>query len=260
MASSQHGKFVWYELMTSDSAAAQSFYAGVLGWQMRDAGMPGMSYTLFSVGEQSVGGIMDLPPEACAAGAPPCWTGYVGVDDVDAYAQRVSQAGGALHREPQDIPGVGRFAVVADPQGGVIVLFKDNQSEAPPAAPAGTPGHVGWHELYANDWPAALAFYGDLFGWTPGMAVDMGPMGTYQLFATTPGGDAVGGMMNRPAEVPVPCWLYYFNVEAVDAAVLRVTTNGGQVVNGPHQVPGGSWIVQCLDPQGAMFALVAPGR
>jgi predicted enzyme related to lactoylglutathione lyase len=172
----------------------------------------------------------------------------------------VRQAGGAVHREPEDIPGVGRFAVVADPQGAVLMLFKDSSGEAMPAVVPGTPGHVGWHELYADDWPAALAFYADLFGWSRGTAVDMGPMGTYQLFACGAGGAEVGGMMNRPAGVPGPCWLYYFNVAAVDAAVARVTGLGGQVLNGPMQVPGGSWIVQCADPQGAAFALVGPTR
>src|SRR5215210_8558123 len=103
--------FVWYELMTTDADAAEAFYRDVIGWTTHDAGM---RYTILSAGEAGVGGIMTLPAEACAAGARPGWIGYIGVDDVDAYAARVEQAGGAIHKPAEDIPGVGRFAVVAD--------------------------------------------------------------------------------------------------------------------------------------------------
>jgi uncharacterized protein len=250
-----HGKFVWYELMTTEPQAAEAFYREVVGWQAQDAGMPGGAYTILSAGATPVGGLMALPPEACAAGARPGWIGYVGVSDVDEFASRVVQRGGKLHRAAEDIPGVGRFAVVADPQGAAFVLFKGNSTQPPPAA-AGTPGHVGWHELHAGNGASAFAFYAEMFGWTKGEGMDMGPMGIYQLFMT--GDAAVGGMMTKMPEVPVPFWLYYVNVAGVDPALARVTANGGKVINGPMQVPGGSWIVNCLDPQGAMFALVGP--
>jgi predicted enzyme related to lactoylglutathione lyase len=254
--SASQGKFVWYDLMTTDTKAAEAFYCGVLGWAAKDSGMPGMSYTILSVGETMIGGLMPLPPEAAAAGARPMWTGYIGVDDVDAMAARVKQAGGSVHKGPEDIPGVGRFAYVADPQGAGFILFK-GASDAQPVEPAmGTPGFPGWRELHAGNWESAFAFYSGLFGWTKAEAVDMGPMGTYQLFAT--GGDPVGGMMTKMENMPAPFWLYYFCVENVDAAAKRVTGGGGQVLNGPHEVPGGAWIVQCLDPQGGAFALVGP--
>ena len=257
MASLQ-GNFVWHELLTTDAEAAEAFYREVVGWQTRDAGMPACRYTILSVGEAGVGGIMTLPPNACAAGARPGWMGYVGVDDVDGYAGRVSQAGGTIHMPADDIPGVGRFAVVADPQGACFVLFKGS-SENPPERPAAeVPGAPSWNELHAGEWQSAFAFYADLFGWTKAEAVDMGPMGTYQLFAA--GGVAIGGMMTKFASVPAPFWLHYFTVDAIDAAAARVTAKGGQVLQGPHEVPGGSWIIQCLDPQGAMFALVSPRR
>jgi len=252
------GQFVWYELMTSDAAAAARFYQSVVGWGAKDAGMPGGDYTILSSGGVDVGGLMTLTEEACMRGVPPCWTGYVGVDDVDAYAARVTAAGGKLLREAQDIPGVGRFAVVADPYGAGFILFRGSSAQGPaPAAPA-TPGHIGWHELQAGDGAGAFAFYSGLFGWTKGEAMDMGPQGVYQLFAT--GGEAVGGMMTKMSDVPQPFWLYYINVAALDAAVARVNEGGGKVLMGPHQVPGGSWIVNCIDPQGAVFALVAPAR
>jgi len=249
-------RFVWYELMTSDAPAAEAFYRSVIGWQTADAGMPGMRYTILSAGTSGIAGLMALPAEATAGGVPPNWTGYIGVADVDAMAARVREAGGAVHHPPEDIPGVGRFAVVADPDGAVFCLFKGNMDEQPPQPPAGTPGTIGWHELYAGDLDRVWAFYSALFGWTKAEAIDMGEMGVYQLFGA--GGDAIGGMMKRPPEVPQACWLYYVNVDAIDAAAGRVTAAGGRIVSGPMEVPGGSWIVQCLDPQGAMFAMVAP--
>jgi predicted enzyme related to lactoylglutathione lyase len=249
------GKFVWYELMTSDADAAEKFYGDVVGWGMKDAGVPGQHYTLAHAGESRVAGLMPIPQEACDSGARPCWIGYIGVDDVDAYAARVKDKGGAIHRQPADIPGVGRFAIVADPQGVMFALFK-GAGTPPPAVAPGTPGHTGWHELHGLDGGKAFEFYADMFGWTKGDAVDMGPMGIYQLFAI--GGVPVGGMMTKMPSTPSPFWVYYFNVSEIRAAEARVKAAGGQIINGPHEVPGGAWIVQCLDPQGAMFALVAP--
>lgn len=254
--SSPNGNFVWYQLMTTDTKAAETFYRGVVGWRAQDSGMADRSYTILSAAEAPTGGLMALPQDARKAGARPGWIGYVAVADVDAFAARVTQAGGAVHHTPDDIPGVGRFAVVADPQGARLVLFKGATGEQGPQAAPGTPGHTGWHELHVGDRESAFAFYSGLFGWTKAEAVDMGPMGIYQTFAT--GGVPVGGMMTRTEAAQAPFWLYYFNVEAIEAAVARVKDEGGQVVHGPHQVPGGSWIVQCLDPQGAMFALVGP--
>lgn len=250
--------FVWYELMTSDATAAEAFYRSVIGWQTADAGMPGMRYTLLSVGDTAIAGLMDLPAEARTAGARPGWLGYIAVDDVDARLAQLLQAGGAVHHPAQDIPGVGRFATVADPQGAAFCLFKGSSAEQPPQPAAGTPGSFGWHELCAGDLVSAWPFYSSLFGWTKDEAMDMGAMGIYQLFAA--GGPAIGGMMTRPPEVPQPCWLYYVNVEAIDAAAARVKAASGQLISEPMAVPGGSWVVQCLDPQGAMFAMLAPKR
>jgi len=248
-------QFVWHELMTSDANAAESFYVNVIGWEAKDSGMPGQSYTLLSAGATMVAGLMPTPPHA--AGVPPNWMGYIGVNDVDAYAERVKAAGGSICRDPEDIPNIGRFSVAQDPHGAMFTLFSGS-GEMPPAAAPGTPGHVGWNELHADDLDSAWAFYSGLFGWTKAEAVDMGPMGIYQTFAT--GGAPVGGMMTKMPEAPAPSWLYYFNVDAIDAAVARVTEFGGKIMQDPHQVPGGSWIVVALDPQGASFALVALKR
>jgi len=242
--------------MTSDAAAAETFYKSVVGWNAHDAGYPDFHYTLLSVGDTQVAGLMTLPQEANDAGAKPGWMGYVAVEDVDDYAARFNKAGGTVHREPADIPGVGRFAIVADPQSAVIVLFKGTGT-SPPAS-ANAPGYPGWRELYAADGAAAFAFYSGMFGWTKGDAVDLGPMGIYQLFATSAGGQPIGGIMTKPPNIPAPFWTYCFQADGVMAAAARINTAGGTIINGPMEVPGGSWVVQALDPQGAMFALVGP--
>ena len=247
--------FIWYELMTTDAAAAEKFYKSVVGWKAQDASQGEMKYTALLAGDAPVAGLMTLPKEASAAGAKPGWIGYIAVDDVDAYAGRVTKAGGAIRVQPTDIPNVGRFAVVADPQGTAFCLFKPSGDMSRPAADPNKPGIVGWHELYAIDGAKAFDFYADLFGWTKAEAMDMGAMGVYQLFAA--GGAPIGGMMTKPAGVPVSFWNYYFQVDGIGAAMERLKTGGGTVINGPMQVPGGNWIVQGLDPQGAMFSLVS---
>ena len=169
----QHCPFVWYELMTSDDEAAAAFYRQVIGWQTADAGMPGMRYTLLSAGGAVIAGLMTLPQEACDAGARPGWVGYIGVADVDALATRLQAAGGKLYRPAEDIPGVGRFAVVADPHGASFNLFRGNVDEQPPQPPLGTPGTVGWHELSAGNLDSAWTFYSGLFGWTQDSDMDI---------------------------------------------------------------------------------------
>jgi predicted enzyme related to lactoylglutathione lyase len=250
--------FKWYELMTTDTDAAITFYRRVIGWEAKDSGLPGPAYTILSVGASGVGGVLRLTQEMCEGGACPCWVGYIAVDDVDAYAARVTAAGGKVIREPADIAGVLRFAVVADPYGAAFVLFRGMSPQAMVPATAGMQGTIGWHELHAGDGVGAFAFYSRLFGWTKADTLDMGPMGVYQTFAA--GGEAVGGMMTRVPEMPATTWLYYIYVDGIDAAVARATEAGGKLLMGPHPVPGGQWIAQLLDPQGAMFAMMSKQR
>jgi predicted enzyme related to lactoylglutathione lyase len=253
--------FVWYQLLTTDPAAATGFYGDVVGWTAQGLQGPARNYTVLLAAGAGVGGLMALTPDLAERGVPPHWTGYVGVDDVDATAARIAELGGALHHPPEDIEGIGRFAVAADPQGAVFIIFKPNSIWQRPAPAPGAQGQIGWHELHAADWPAAFEFYANLFAWTKTEAHDMGPAGAYQLFATgnvSTSGESAGGMLNRMNPAMPPHWLYYFNVTDINDAMRRVHTAGGQVLNGPHQVPGGSWIVHCKDPQDAVFALVAP--
>jgi predicted enzyme related to lactoylglutathione lyase len=248
-----HGRFVWYELTTTDMGAAKAFYAKVLGWGIEDASMPGMPYALFTVGGVSVGGLMGLPKNVKDLAAKPSWVGYVGVDDVDAAADRIERLGGAVHVPPMDIPNISRFSVVADPQMATFVLVKWlNPRREQPAAP-GTPGRGGWHELLAGDREKAFAFYNEIFGWQKADA-EIDPTGAYQLFSA--GGLTIGGICTKPPIVPVPFWLYYFNVNDIDSAAKGVKAGGGEILNGPMEVSKASWIVECMDPQGATFALM----
>jgi predicted enzyme related to lactoylglutathione lyase len=246
------GRFVWYELMTTDMEAAMAFYTKVMGWGAWDASVPGRPYVLFSAGPAPVSGMMDLAQDARKTGVKPSWIGYVGVDDVDATADRIRRLGGALHVPPTDVADTSRFAIFADPQTARLALFKWRKPGQEQPAEPGALGRVGWHELLAADWETALAFYGELFGWQKADA-DVGATGTYQLFSA--GGQTIGGMLTKPPIAPDPFWLYYFTVGDVDAAAKRVQAGGGQVVHGPVEVSGGRWTAQCLDPQGALFAL-----
>ena len=234
--------FVWYDLITDDVPGALAFYGAVVGWSGRDAGPGFGGYHLISAGTQDVAGALTRRPDMKANGSPTGWVGYVGVRDIDDAAARLREAGGAVYLGPAEIPTVGRFAVVADPQGAVFQLFQPHAPRGDEPC-IGTPGHVGWHELYAADWETVFPFYSGLFGWTKGPSVDMGPMGTYQLFEA--GGVAIGGMMTSPPGGPRPSWQYYFTVEAIHPAARRVREAGGS-------------IVPCRDPEGNAFALVAP--
>jgi predicted enzyme related to lactoylglutathione lyase len=248
------GKFVWYDQKSLDLEGSGAFYEKVVGWTLKANDMNDQPYTVLMAGDEMVGGLMPIPEEAAKMGSRPGWMGYVAVDDVDAYAGKVKAAGGSVYRPPSDIPNIGRFAVVGDPHGAAFIIFKGDGAAAPVHDPS-KPGHFGWRELHAGDRETDFAFYSGLFGWKKTDAIDMGPMGVYQLFDIHGAG---GGVMTKTPQAPMPHWLYYINVEAADAAAARVTAAGGKVLNGPHQVPGGLWVVQALDPQGAMFGLVAP--
>src|SRR5262249_20852959 len=237
------GAFIWYELSTTDGQAAEKFYGNVLGSKFKDASGPTGTPTIVSDGTVDVGGIWTMAKDMAKAGAPSAWCPYIGVDDVDGFTTRVRAAGGRIQREPEDIPGYGRFSMVADPQGAYFMLMTPSTTEARPTVPPETPGHVGWRELHAGDGVAAFRFYAGFFGWTKGDAMDMGPQGVYQTFFTD---DApTGGVMTKMPQSPAPFWLFYFNVPALDAAIARVKAGGGKLINDPMQVPMGRWIVQC---------------
>jgi uncharacterized protein len=254
---SDHGRWIWYELITPDMAGAKRFYGDLLGWTAQDMPpMPGAEpYSVMSADGHGVAGMMNLGEPMKAAGMPPNWTGYICVDDCDAAAGRVKTLGGSVMREPMDIPGVGRFAVVADPAGAVFCIMKP----APPPGgraeiPPGTLGNVSWRELFGAAPDEGFGFYAEMFGWTKTDLFDMGPgVGAYQLFANQDG--QVGAMMKKPDDMPMPYWNFYFRVGGIEPAAKRVRDGGGQVVMGPMEVPGGDWVFQGVDPQGAAFSI-----
>lgn len=253
-------KFFWYELMTSDRAAAEGFYAKVVGWTLSPFGDPDDPYTIIEAAGRGIGGIMAIPEEAAAGGMKPCWIGYVHVTDIDAAVENVRAGGGKVYREPAMIPTVGRFAVVADPQGAMFNMLQPEGMDMP-ALPMATMGGVDWHELHSSDWAKGADFYAAQFGWSKTDAMEMGPLGTYQMFAMEPAaegaacGTTCGGMYND-LDAATPFWLFYVHVDDIDAAIGRVTGNGGTILSGPDQVPGGVWVINARDPQGALFALV----
>ncbi len=252
-----HGSPCWYELGTTDLAAAGAFYAAVLDWSVTDSGMEGFGYHLATAPDGvMVAGLMSTADQADVP--PPNWIVYMAVDDADVTAAAITAAGGKVFVEPADIPGTGRYAVCADPQGAVFGILQPAPMGEDPQGRAfdqQAVGHGNWHELMSTDPQAGFAFYAQLFGWTKGEGMDMGEMGTYQLFQDR--GTDIGGMMSL-ADFPASAWLPYFGTVGVEECIARIESAGGTLIQGPVEVPGGAWIAVAQDPQGAYFAAVGP--
>jgi predicted enzyme related to lactoylglutathione lyase len=242
---------LWYELLTTDVKAAETFYKAVVGWGVAPFEGSPEPYDMWTRSDGTpIGGVMKIP---AGMNVPPHWAMYVGVPEIEQAIARAEQLGGSTLSPPIDIPGVGRMRTMKDPQGAVFSIYEPS---SPPQRADAEPGlgETSWHELYTTDAEAALQFYTQLFGWKPTESMDMGPMGKYHMFGRT---FPLGGMMKKQpelAQVP-PYWGLYFRVADVNAGGERVKANGGQVLNGPMEVPGGDWIVNCMDPQGALFSL-----
>jgi len=249
------GRFVWHELMTSDTDGAIDFYSHVVPWKTQDSGMP--SYTLWMSGKVRAGGLMALP-EDDASGTPPHWLVYIGTPDVDGTVEAAGKLGGKVLKPAADIPNVGRFAVLADPQGAAFAVFTPQAGSGDDAPPGGGVGDFTWHELATTDLDGALGFYTELFGWSKGATHDMGEMGTYQLFSL--GGQDIGGIYKARDNSTPPNWLSYARVNDAAKAANVIKSKGGRIMNGPMEVPGGSWIVMLQDPQGGAFAVVEPPK
>jgi uncharacterized protein len=258
MTDNKHGDFIWYELMTTDPDAATGFYGSILGWSVAPSEQPDMDYRVFSAGSEQVGGFMALTPEMTAGGSQPCWAGYIAVDDTDAAADAIKAAGGSVLMGPNDIPGIGRFAFVADPQGVMFYVMSDTSGEQSHAFATTEPkvGHCAWNELSSTDPEASKAFYGKLFGWVKDGEMDMGPLGKYEFLKDAGGRFALGAVMPKMAEMPVSAWSFYFRVPDIDVAVEAVKAGGGTLLMEPMEIPGGDYSCNALDPQGAAFGLV----
>lgn len=251
------GDFFWYELLTPDAEAAQAFYGPLLDWDFTTHPAPGMDYRTFAKGDESVGGIMPLSAEMVAGGARPLWAGYIYVDSVDSTVDSVMGAGGSTLMPAMDVPDVGRIAFVADPTGAPFYVMtparSDGESKAfAKYAPA--EGHCAWNELASADQAGAEAFYTDIFGWKKSDSMDMGDVGAYDMYSN--GDYTLGAIMQKPEQMPVSLWSYYFRVPDIDAAVIYINENGGNMMMEPMEIPGGDYVLTAVDPQGAYFSLI----
>jgi predicted enzyme related to lactoylglutathione lyase len=246
------GRPVWCELLTTDMKAAEAFYTTVIGWTVAPFDPNGGYDIVKRPGDgRGIGGVMKIPE---GMNFPPHWAMYLGVPNLDAVVAQVKKLGGSTLSELHDMPEVGRFQALKDPQGAVFSILEPAPSspETPETEPE--PGDVSWRELYTTDAAGAVRFYSEVFGWHESQAMDMGPMGKYHIVARS---FDIAGVMNKPKEMAhaPTAWGLYFRVNGLDAAIERVKKNGGQITNGPMEVPGGDRIVNCVDPQGAMFSL-----
>lgn len=261
----QPGSFIWYELMTTDPNAAARFYGAVVGWKIADradpGGSPGMDYRSILRGDGGMaGGVLRLTEDTLSHGARPQWLGYLHVEDVDGALRAIEADGGATHLPKMSLP-VGDIAMAADPMGTPFYVMRPVPPPGKPDAvsdvfdPTATQ-HVRWNELASPDLARAKAFYARHFGFQFNDVMNMGPMGDYCFIDHH--GVRLGAMMQKPPESPIASWLFYFGVPSVAAAKRAIEAGGGAVQMGPHQVPGGDWIVVATDPQGAPFGCVGP--
>jgi len=238
---SVRGRFVWHELVTPDANAAHAFYGKAIGWKPQpweeDA-----SYVMFAARRGPIGATV------AGNGSTPHWLPYIGTGDIDATIELAKQKGGSVVKDVDTLSTGSRYAVLQDPYGakfGVYESAEDYGKITPPQ-----PGEHSWHELVSTDHAGAFDFYSALFGWQNLVEHDMGPMGKYLIYGL--GDVPFGGMMTMSGSSPA--WLSYVHVKDVNQTARKVKSAGGKVINGPMEVPGGDWIFQAVDPQGAMFA------
>jgi predicted enzyme related to lactoylglutathione lyase len=248
------GRPLWHELLTTDLDAATRFYTAVVDWTVSTSPGLGYEYRIWNrPAGGAVGGVMLLP---AGLEAPPHWVMYIGVPSLEDAVATIEQRGGQALSPVIDVPNVGRLRTMLDPQGAMFSVYQPAMIITEPEEEP-QPGDLSWRELYTTDAAAARAFYFEVFGWSDAGSADMGPMGTYHMFGRA---FPLGGMMTKVDDmVNLPnAWGLYFRVPDVAKAVERVKAEGGTVLNGPMQVPGGGTIAQCLDPQGAAFSLHQP--
>jgi uncharacterized protein len=253
------GSWIWYELMSPDPAGSKAFYDAVVGWNIQTSHADDMDYGFITCPDGGmVGGVLRISDDMKAGGCVPAWIGYVGVDNVDTSLKAIEAAGGKILMPTKDVEMAGRIAMITDCCGAHFYIMTPTpppgggESTAFSAEPRH--GRCGWNELMAGDPANAIGFYTGMFGWTLPEPMDMGEMGKYQFVAHD--GVTTGAIMAKMPHEPQPHWNHYFWVPSIDKAAAAIPAHGGQISNGPMQVPGDDWIVQAIDPQGAHFALV----
>lgn len=257
----QHGDFIWYELMTGDRTAAESFYGPLVGWRFGGDD----HYRHIEASDGMVGGMLQLTPEMASGGAHPAWVGYILVDDVDISVAAMTADGGKMLIPARDLTDVGRIAMVTDPQGAAFYVMEPSPPEGREGGESHAfsydrprIGHCAWNELATTEPEAAKAFYGKHFGWKVDGGMDMGDLGMYEFWGPTDGRSALGAVMPKMPQMPVSAWTYYFRVRDIDAAASSISKNSGSILQPPIAIPGGEFSMVALDPQGAAFGLVGP--
>ena len=258
--SSAHGSHIWYELMTPDPVAAKAFYETIVpGWSIGERNPGEIDYRMIGRSDGgNAGGVLRMDDAMREQGAKPLWLGYICVDDIDATLALLQSKGGQAHMPATDIDGVGRIAMVADPQGNAFYVMTPKPPEGGDKSVSDVfsrdaEQRVGWNELSTSDPAAARAFYGDLFGWSSDEFMDMGEYGEYRFFNH---GSTMIGAVSGIAPGDSQGWRYYIRVPSISESVKAVKAGGGTVNTGPMEVPGGDHIIVGHDPQSAEFALV----
>jgi predicted enzyme related to lactoylglutathione lyase len=242
--------------MSTDPERAKAFYTQLFGWSVQPMEMGDFTYEMLSNGGKHFGGVVPLSTDH---GAPSHWVSYIHVPSVDEATATATSSGGSVYVPPTDIPGVGRFAVIGDPQGAVFSPFTDTSmpGESPEVDGGHEYGGVSWNELITADAENAKAFYGDVIGWQFEDAMMDGPM-PYTLLKQ--GETWCGGLMQKPNEVPVSMWVIYFLVADLDRSLADVSRLGGQPAGEIIEVPTVGRVSWATDPTGAVFALHEPPR
>lgn len=248
------GRFVWHDLSTTDVEAAKQFYGAIAPWTTTPWDDDG-EYFLWEKEGTPVGGVMRLADGAGSNSGPPGWLPSVYVYDVDACVRQVPKLGGRVLMQPREIPHVGCWAIIAGPDEAPLALFEPSSANPPGHDGAPHVGEFAWHELTSNNWQESWQFYSRLFNWEKVAEHDMGAAGTYFIFGQR--GQALGGMRARSADMSASAWTSYVEVPNIQKATETVRSLGGKVVREPHEVPGGSWIALCSDPQGVTFAMTS---
>jgi predicted enzyme related to lactoylglutathione lyase len=248
------GNFCWFELATSDQAAAKKFYGGLFGWTADDAPMgPDAFYTMFQLHGKHVGAAYSLMPDQVQQGLPPHWGTYVAVANVDEATAKARTLGGTAMAGPMDVADHGRMSVLRDPTGAVLSLWQAKQHQG--VALWGEPGAFCWSELLTRDTTAATKFYTTLFGWTTKVTDGSGfPYTHWQN-----DGVDIGGMMVIMAQwgpMP-PCWVNYVQVQNCDEAAAKAASLGGKICMPPMDIPNTGRFAMLQDPQGAVFSVIA---
>ena len=247
------GKFVWHDLMTADRQASLEFYTRLFGWTTTEWDMGATKYTMLRSGSRDIGGVVQVQFDHPV---PSHWLAYVSVDHVDRAVERAEAAGGSISSAPTDIPSIGRFAVLRDPQGATVAAFQSASEDQLQPDGSPQPGTFTWNELLTSDPDAAGRYYASLFGWDM-RALDMGTAGTYYIFSS--GGKDVAGMLQMPPDAgATPFWLGYVAVDDVDHSTARLEELGGVVHVRPSDIPNVGRFAVTADPQGATVALFKP--